>query len=184
MVKILVVEKSRILHYNIDIEDLLKRLGYTFIVIVYSETETSFDFSVHYLQSYYHFPFITNQDKTIFKKIKRRLEKLKARKEQKNQSTNSNARIASKIDNTHIDQIIDQFSGKQRQLIKILFEKKEGISSSEIIQLLGAQTVKNSQNYVQTHIYRLRNRLNSLAGQEYIISYKNHIYQLLRLSKE
>ena len=184
MVKILLVEKSRVLHYNIDVEDLLKRLGYTFIVIVYSETETSFDFSVYYLQSYYHFPFITDQDKKIFKKIKHRFEKLKARKEQKNQQTSSQVIAATKTENTPINDIIDKFSGKQRQLIKMFFEKKEGISTEEIIKLLDAQTVKDSQNYVQTHIYRLRNRLNSLFGQQYIISYKNHIYRLLHLSDE
>ena len=39
MVKILLVEKSRVLHYNIEVEDLLKRLGYTFIVIVYSDRD-------------------------------------------------------------------------------------------------------------------------------------------------
>ena len=53
----------------------------------------------------------------------------------------------------------------------------------EIIELLNAKTAKNSQNYVQTHIYRLRNKLNRLLGNEYIISYKDHAYQLLCIHK-
>ena len=53
----------------------------------------------------------------------------------------------------------------------------------EIIELLHAETAKNRQNYVQTHIYRLRNKLNRLLGDEYIITYKDHSYQLLYVRK-
>lgn len=79
---------------------------------------------------------------------------------------------------------MDYFTEKQKQLITKFLEKKEGISIQEISQLLNAHKTKNSQNYVQTHIYRLRNKLNRLLGKEYIISYKNHTYQLLRISQE
>ena len=78
---------------------------------------------------------------------------------------------------------MEHFTEKQKQLITRLLEKKEGISIEEIIELLNAQTAKNSQNYVQTHIYRLRNKLNRLLGNEYIISYKDHAYQLLCIHK-
>ena len=64
-----------------------------------------------------------------------------------------------------------------------LLEKKKGISMEEIIELLHAETAKNRQNYVQTHIYRLRNKLNRLLGDEYIITYKDHSYQLLYVRK-
>ena len=66
--KILLIEHSRIQHYNIDIEALLEQLGLTFTVIDYTETETTFDFSVHYLSSYYYFPFTTEKDKELIKR--------------------------------------------------------------------------------------------------------------------
>jgi len=182
--KILRVEQSRVQHYNIDVKSLLERLGFTIIVIVYSETTSSFDYSVYYLQSYYHFPFITNQDKKIFKKIKDRLENLKVRKKRENRDHSAGARTLNQTNETSISQIIDQFSGKQRQLLRLLFEKKDGLTTEEIIQLLSAQTVKDSQNYVQTHIYRLRNRLQLLYGQQYIITHKNRRYRILHLSNE
>ena len=53
--------------YHIDIEELLDQLGLTFTVIDYIETDTSFDFTVHYLSSYYYFPFTTEKDKKLIK---------------------------------------------------------------------------------------------------------------------
>ena len=82
-----------------------------------------------------------------------------------------------------VNRVMEHFTEKQKQIITRLLEKKEGIRMEEIIELLHAETAKNSQNYVQTHIYRLRNKLNRLLGDEYIISYKDHTYQLLYVRK-
>ena len=79
--KILLIEHSRITHYNINIEELLDQLGLTFTVIDYTETETTFDFSVHYLSSYYYYPFTTEKDKKLIKKVKKKLRKYKKQKE-------------------------------------------------------------------------------------------------------
>jgi len=174
--KVLLIEQSRIEHYNINIEELLNQLGLTFIVIVYTETERNFDFTLHYLQSYFAFPFITEKDKKLIKKVKKALKSFK----EKRLKTE-----AFPVVNTHninekdVIRVMDQFTEKQKLLITKLLEKKDGVTVQEIIQLLDANEAKNSQNYAQTHIYRLRNKLNRLLGKEYIISYKDHSYQLL-----
>ena len=181
--KILLIEHSRIQHYNIDIEALLEQLGLTFTVIDYTETETTFDFSVHYLSSYYYFPFTTEKDKELIKKVKKRLRKYKKQKEKSASQTEHQAINAYSANASSVNQVMEHFTKKQRQLITRLLEKKDGINVEEIIELLNAKTVKNSQNYAQTHIYRLRNKLNQLLGDEYIISYKDHTYQLLCIHK-
>ena len=179
--KVLLIEHSRIQHYNINIEELLDQLGLTFTVIDYTETETTFDFTVHYLSTYYYFPFTTEKDKKLIKKVKKRLRKYKKQKEKhtpqpqiKHQAVNAYSANASGV-----NRVMEYFTEKQRQLITRLLEKKDGINVEEIIEVLNAKTVKNSQNYAQTHIYRLRNKLHRLLGDEYIITYKDHTYQLL-----
>ena len=181
--KILIIEHSRIQHYNIDIEELLDQLGLTFTVIDYTETETTFDFSVHYLLSYYYFPFTTEKDKKFIKKVKKRLRKYKKQKEKQTLQARPKAFTAYSTNANGVIRVMEHFTKKQKQLITRLLEKKDGISVEEIIELLNAKTVKNSQNYAQTHIYRLRNKLNQLLGDEYIISYKDHTYQLLCIHK-
>ncbi|UTC58318.1 helix-turn-helix domain-containing protein [Treponema sp. OMZ 305] len=181
--KVLLIEHSRIQHYNIDIEELLDRLGLTFTVIDYTETETTFDFTVHYLSEYYYFPFTTEKDKELIKKVKKKLRKYKKQKEKFVSQTEPQAINAYSANASSVNRIMEHFSKKQKQLITRLLEKKDGISVEEIIELLNAKTVKNSQNYAQTHIYRLRNKLNRLLGDEYIISYKDHTYQLLCIHK-
>ena len=159
--KVLLVEHSRIQHYNINIEELLEQLGLAFTVIDYTETETTFDFSVHYLSSYYYFPFTTEKDKKLIKQVKKSLRHYKKQKE----------KCAPLMET----QISNAYPANMA--------KKKGISMEEIIELLHAETAKNRQNYVQTHIYRLRNKLNRLLGDEYIITYKDHSYQLLYVRK-
>ena len=181
--KILLIEHSRIQHYNINIEELLDQLGLTFTVIDYTETETTFDFSVHYLSTYYYFPFTTEKDKKLITKVKKKLQKYKKQKEEKTQRITPAVFNAYYAHANDINHIMQYFTEKQKQLITRLVEKKDGIGIEEIIELLNAQTVKNSQNYAQTHIYRLRNKLNRLFGNEYIISYKNHTYRLLCIHK-
>lgn len=181
--KILLIEHSRIQHYNIDIEELLDKLGLTFTVIDYSETETTFDFTVHYLSEYYYFPFTTEKDKELIKKVKKKLRKYKKQKEKYTSQTEHQVFNAYSANANSVNRVMAHFSEKQKQLITRLLEKKDGISVEEIIELLNAKTVKNSQNYAQTHIYRLRNKLNRLLGDEYIISYKDHTYQLLCIHK-
>lgn len=181
--KILIIEHSRIQHYNINIEQLLDQLGLTFTVIDYIETETSFDFTVHYLSSYYYFPFTTEKDKKLIKKVKKRLRKYKKQKEKHALQSKAQAFNAYSADANSVNRVMEHFTEKQKQLITRLLEKKDGISVEEIIELLNAKKFKNSQNYVQTHIYRLRNKLNRLLGDEYIISYKDHTYQLLCIHK-
>ena len=181
--KILIIEHSRIQHYNINIEELLDQLGLTFTVIDYIETETSFDFTVHYLSSYYYFPFTTEKDKELIKKVKKRLRKYKKQKEKSASQTEHQAIKAYSANTSSVNLVMEHFTEKQKQLITKLLEKKDGINVEEIIELLNAKTVKNSQNYAQTHIYRLRNKLNRLFGDEYIISYKDHTYQLLCIHK-
>ena len=179
--KVLLIEHSRIQHYNINIEELLDQLGLTFTVIDYIETETTFDFTVHYLSEYYYFPFTTEKDKELIKKVKKKLRKYKEQKEDHTPQIGTQAFNAYSADASGVDQVMEHFTEKQKQLITRLLEKKDGISVEEIIELLNAKTVKNSQNYAQTHIYRLRNKLNRLLGNKYIISYKDHTYQLLRI---
>lgn len=181
--KILLIEHSRIQHYNINIEELLDQLGLTFTVIDYTETETTFDFSVHYLSTYYYFPFTTEKDKKLITKVKKKLQKYKKQKEEKTQRITPAVFNAYYAHTNDVNHIMQYFTEKQKQLITRLVEKKDGIGIEEIIELLNAQTVKNSQNYAQTHIYRLRNKLNRLFGNEYIISYKNHTYRLLCIHK-
>lgn len=181
--KILLIEHSRIQHYNINIEELLDQLGLTFTVIDYTETETTFDFSVHYLSTYYYFPFTTEKDKKLITKVKKKLQKYKKQKEEKTQRITPAVFNAYYAHANDVNHIMQYFTEKQKQLITRLVEKKDGIGIEEIIELLNAQTVKNSQNYAQTHIYRLRNKLNRLFGNEYIISYKNHTYRLLCIHK-
>jgi len=181
--KVILIEQTRIQHYNIDVEDLLNRLGLTFTVIVYAETETDFDFSIHYLQTYYYFPFTTEKDKKLIKKVKKALQKFKTHKEKQKHDATPDILNATYANKTGISRVMEHFSEKQKQLITKFLEKKDGVSIQEIIQLLNAQETKNSQNYVQAHIYRLRNKLNRLLGNDYIISYKNHTYQLLCISK-
>jgi len=181
--KILLIEHSRIQHYNIDIEELLDKLGLTFTVIDYIETETTFDFTVHYLSEYYYFPFTTEKDKELIKKVKKKLRKYKKQKEKYTSQTEYQVFNAYSANTSSVNRVMEHFSEKQKQLITRLLEKKDGISVEEIIELLNAKTVKNSQNYAQTHIYRLRNKLNRLLGDEYIISYKDHTYQLLCIHK-
>lgn len=181
--KILLIEHSRIQHYNINIEELLDQLGLTFTVIDYTETETTFDFSVHYLSTYYYFPFTTEKDKKLITKVKKKLQKYKKQKEEKTQRITPAVFNAYYAHANDVNHIMQYFTEKQKQLITRLVEKKDGIGIEEIIELLNAQTVKNSQNYAQTHIYRLRNKLNRLFGNEFIISYKNHTYRLLCIHK-
>lgn len=177
--KILLIEHSRITHYNINIEELLDQLGLTFTVIDYTETETTFDFSVHYLSSYYYYPFTTEKDKKLIKKVKKKLRKYKKQKEKNTHHIEPEILNARYANANTVNQIMEYFTEKQKQLITKLLEKQEGMSIEEIIELLNAQNVKNSQNYVQAHIYRLRNKLHRLLGNDYIITYKKHTYQLL-----
>ena len=170
--KVLLVEHSRIQHYNINIEELLEQLGLAFTVIDYTETETTFDFSVHYLSSYYYFPFTTEKDKKLIKKVKKSLRKYKKQKEKCAPLMEAQVSNAYPANTNTVNRVMEHFTEKQKQIITRLLEKKEGIRMEEIIELLHAETAKNSQNYVQTHIYRLRNKLNRLLGDEYIISYK------------
>ena len=181
--KVLLVEHSRIQHYNINIEELLEQLGLAFTVIDYTETETTFDFSVHYLSSYYYFPFTTEKDKKLIKKVKKSLRKYKKQKEKCAPLMEAQVSNAYPANTNTVNRVMEHFTEKQKQIITRLLEKKEGIRMEEIIELLHAETAKNSQNYVQTHIYRLRNKLNRLLGDEYIISYKDHTYQLLYVRK-
>ena len=162
---------------------MLDQLGLTFTVIDYTETETTFDFSVHYLSTYYYFPFTTEKDKKLITKVKKKLQKYKKQKEEKTQRITPAVFNAYYAHANDINHIMQYFTEKQKELITRLVEKKDGIGIEEIIELLNAQTVKNSQNYAQTHIYRLRNKLNRLFGNEYIISYKNHTYRLLCIHK-
>ena len=181
--KVLLIEHSRIQHYNINIEELLDRLGLTFIVIDYIETETTFDFTVHYLSTYYYFPFTTEKDKKLIKKVKKRLEKYKEEKEKQITQAPSESFNDYYTNVSSVNRVMKYFTEKQKQLITCLLEKKDGMSVEEIIEVLNAQTAKNTHNYAQAHIYRLRNKLNRLLGDEYIISYKDHTYQLLCIHK-
>lgn len=181
--KVLLVEHSRIQHYNINIEELLEQLGLAFTVIDYTETETTFDFSVHYLSSYYYFPFTTEKDKKLIKQVKKSLRHYKKQKEKCAPLMETQISNAYPANMANVNRVMEHFTEKQKQIITRLLEKKKGISMEEIIELLHAETAKNRQNYVQTHIYRLRNKLNRLLGDEYIITYKDHSYQLLYVRK-
>ena len=180
--KIVIVEQTVVQHYNLNIEDVLYRLGLELIVIIYVETEDMFDFSIHYVEEYLYFPFTTEEDKQLFKAIKKHLKKRKKKK----------AKHAAKIEEKHllpdstdqkndtaIESVMHLFTQKQRILITQLIEKKEGITIEEMIRLLDAEKMKNAGNYVQVQIYRLRNKLNSILGKKYIISCNDHTYRLI-----
>lgn len=177
--KVLLIEHTRIQHYNIDVEDILDRLGLTFTVIVYNESSTGFEFSTHYLQTYFYFPFTTEKDKELIKKVKYSLRKFKRRKAKERQIPDIST--AAHPHDITIKNAMKHLSGKQRQLLTKLLEKKEGINVEEIVEVLNAQESKNKQNYAHSNIHRLRNKLYQVLGKEYIISYKNQIYQLLRV---
>ena len=117
----------------------------------------------------------------MIKKVKKRLRKYKKQKEKQASQPDTKPQTSSGYTSSAsgVNRVMEHFTEKQKQLIRRLLEKKGGISVEEIIELLDAKTAKNRQNYAQTHIYRLRNKLNRLLGDEYIISYKNHTYQLL-----
>lgn len=144
-----------------------------------------FDFSIHYVEEYLYFPFTTEEDKQLFKAIKKCLKKRKKKK----------AKHAAKIEEKHplsdrtnqendtaIESVMHNFTKKQQAVITQLLKKKEGITIEEIIKLLDAEDVKNGNNYVQVQIYRLRNKLNSILGKQYIIACNNHTYQLIRMA--
>ena len=78
--KIVIIEQTVVQHYNLNIEDVLYRLGLELIVIIYVETEDMFDFSIHYVEEYLYFPFTTEEDKQLFKAIKKHLKKRKKKK--------------------------------------------------------------------------------------------------------
>lgn len=63
--------------------------------------------------------------------------------------------------------------------IRKILRKRDGLSKDDIIQALHAGKSKNRQNYVQSLICRLRIKLQIVLGNKYMISYKNHMYQLL-----
>lgn len=180
--KVLLIEQARIRHYNIDVEDILDRLGLTFIVIVYNETDTGFEFTTHYLPIYFCFPFTTQKDKELIKKVKNSLQRFSQYKEDNKRNQSDHITHTACINENAILQSLQYFSEKQKKLMTRLLEKKDGINVQEIIQILNAENVKDEQNYAQSHIYRLRNKLTRLLGQQYIISYKNHTYQLLYIA--
>lgn len=178
--KIIIIERTLVEHYNLNIEDVLARLGLTFIVIVYTETKKSFDFSIHYVEDYFYFPFTTEADKKLFKSVKKCLKKRKKKKEKRAAKAAADAPIADRKNiTTAIQNVLQVFSPTQKILISQLIEKEEGLTAEGIIQLLNAESVKNTQNYVQVQIYRLRNKLSSLLGKEYTISCNHHVYQLV-----
>jgi len=181
--KLLLIEQTPIQHYNINIETLLNKLGLTFTVIVYTETIAGFDFKIHYLPAYFYFPFTTEKDKKLIRKVKKALQSFKPCKEEHIHDITPDNFNAYYVNKTDVNRVMEYFTEKQKQLITKFLEKKDGISVQEIVQLLNAHSTKNSHNYAQTHIYRLRNKLNRLLGNDYIISYKDHAYQLLCLHK-
>lgn len=182
--KIVIVEQTLVQHYNLNIEDVLYRLGLELIVIVYVETEDMFDFSIHYVEDYLYFPFTTEEDKQLFKAIKKCLKKRKKKKAKHAAKIEENHPLSDSTNqenDTAIESVMHIFTKKQRAVITQLLKKKEGITIEEIIKLLDAEDVKNGDNYVQVQIYRLRNKLNSILGKQYIIACNNHTYQLIRM---
>lgn len=180
--KIVIVEQTVVQHYNLNIEDVLYRLGLELIVIIYVETEDMFDFSIHYVEEYLYFPFTTEEDKQLFKAIKKHLKKRKKKKAKHAAKIEEKRLLPDSTDqknDTAIESIMHLFTQKQRILITQLIEKKEGITIEEMIRLLDAEKMKNAGNYVQVQIYRLRNKLNSILGKKYIISCNNHTYRLI-----
>lgn len=180
--KIVIVEQTLVQHYNLNIEDVLYRLGLELIVIVYVETEDMFDFSIHYVEEYLYFPFTTAEDKQLFKAIKKHLKKRKKKKAKHAAKIEEKRLLPGSTDqknDTAIESVMHLFTQKQRILITQLIEKKEGITIEEMIRLLDAEKMKNAGNYVQVQIYRLRNKLNSILGKKYIISCNDHTYRLI-----
>jgi len=180
--KIVIVEQTVVQHYNLNIEDVLYRLGLELIVIIYVETEDMFDFSIHYVEEYLYFPFTTEEDKQLFKAIKKHLKKRKKKKAKHAAKIEEKRLLPDSTDqknDTAIESVMHLFTQKQRILITQLIEKKEGITIEEMIRLLDAEKMKNAGNYVQVQIYRLRNKLNSILGKKYIISCNDHTYRLI-----
>lgn len=183
--KIVIVEQTLVQHYNLNIEDVLYRLGLELIVIVYVETEDMFDFSIHYVEEYLYFPFTTEADKQLFKAIKKCLKKRKKKKAKHTKIIEKSSypeNTDSKNDIT-IEKVLHLFTRKQQILITQLMKKKEGIAIEEITRLLDAGETKNAGNYVQVQIYRLRNKLTTILGKKYIISCNHHIYQLIHTAQ-
>lgn len=177
--KLVIIEHSRIQHYNIDIDKLLDQLGLTFTVIDYTETAIAFDFTVHYLLSYYSFPFITEQDKKTINKVKKRLEKYKHQKRKSKRIMQPAVYNTQHTSVPNIKQVMKCLTKKQKLVITKLAEKQDGIGLEELIEILDAHGAKNSKNYVQAYIYRLRLKLNRFFENEYIIFCKDHRYQLI-----
>lgn len=180
--KIVIIEQTVVQHYNLNIEDVLYRLGLELIVIIYVETEDMFDFSIHYVEEYLYFPFTTEEDKQLFKAIKKHLKKRKKKKAKHAAKIEEKRLLPDSTDqknDTAIESVMHLFTQKQRILITQLIEKKEGITIEEMIRLLDAEKMKNAGNYVQVQIYRLRNKLNSILGKKYIISCNDHTYRLI-----
>ena len=180
--KIVIIEQTVVQHYNLNIEDVLYRLGLELIVIIYVETEDMFDFSIHYVEEYLYFPFTTEEDKQLFKAIKKHLKKRKKKKAKHAAKIEEKRLLPDSTDqknDTAIESVMHLFTQKQRILITQLIEKKEGITIEEMIRLLDAEKMKNAGNYVQVQIYRLRNKLNSILEKKYIISCNDHTYRLI-----
>ena len=112
--KVLLVEHSRIQHYNINIEELLEQLGLAFTVIDYTETETTFDFSVHYLSSYYYFPFTTEKDKKLIKQVKKSLRHYKKQKEKCAPLMETQVSNAYPANMANVNRVMEHFTEKQK----------------------------------------------------------------------
>lgn len=183
--KVLLVEEAEVQHYHLDVEALLNRLGFTFTVIVYKETNSQFNFTAYAAQSYNQFPFVTAKDRELIKKVKMSLQKLKDMAHEAEKHTHS-AQVAPSgtqhahyADGNEINGFLKFFSKNQQCLLEKFLEKRDGLSKDDIIQALHAGKSKNRQNYVQSLICRLRTKLQIVLGNKYMISYKNHMYQLL-----
>lgn len=183
--KVIIVEESEVQHYHLDVEELLNRLGFTFTVIVYKEINKQFKFTAYAAQSYNQFPFVTAKDRELIKKVKMSFQRLKdtAQETEKHspivQAASSGMQHAHYAESNEINGFLKFFSKNQQCLLEKFLEKREGLSKEDIIQALHAGKSKNQQNYVQSLICRLRTKLQIVLGNKYMISYKNHMYQLL-----
>ncbi len=173
--KVVCVEKTVVDHYHLNVDEILERLGFTFLVAVYTQEKMYFTFTFHHVPYYLHTPFTSAQQQRLIKKIRGSLVKLQ--KPQLPELLHQAYKDSNKYE--PLKKHLSKFSETQRRLITIFLERKNGLSNEDLVYILNAENKENKQNYIHSYIHRLRTKLQLITGNEYIIAYKQHTYYLL-----
>ncbi len=176
--KVICVEQTCILHYHLDVDSILDKLGLTFLVVEYTKQDGCFHFIFHFIPCYLHQPFTSNRDQKLIQHVRYSLHKLEKTDYDSNIRTKPPPSLQHGKKYTQLKKNMDIFSKKQKQLITILLEEENGLSNKDVIKILQVENKKNKQNYLHKYIYKLRIKLRMIVDSNYILAYKQHRYYL------